>query len=77
VLAPEDVRVRRLVEQRGLDEDDVRARMRAQVSDEVHRKVADHVIDNDGDLEVLQERTDALLARLRVDADLPPTSTEG
>ena len=77
VLAPEDVRVRRLVEQRGLDEDDVRARMRAQVSDEVRRKVADHVIDNDGDLEVLQERTDALLARLRDEADLPPTSAEG
>jgi dephospho-CoA kinase len=38
VLAPEDVRVRRLVEQRGLDEDDVRARMRAQVSDEVRRR---------------------------------------
>ena len=77
VLAPEDVRVRRLVEQRGLDEDDVRARMRAQVSDEVRRKVADHVIDNDGDLEVLQERTDALLDRLRDDAGLPPTSTAG
>jgi dephospho-CoA kinase len=77
VLAPEDVRVRRLVEQRGLDEDDVRARMRAQVSDEVRREVADHVIDNDGDLEVLQERTDALLARLRADAGLPPASAQG
>ncbi len=74
VLAPEDVRVRRLVEQRGLDEDDVRARMRAQVSDEVRRNVADHVIDNDGDLEVLRGRTDALLARLRAAAGLPPRS---
>ena len=74
VLAPEDVRVRRLVEQRGLDEDDVRARMRAQVSDEVRRKVADHVIDNDGDLEVLHERTDALLAHLRDQAGSPPSS---
>jgi dephospho-CoA kinase len=39
--------------------------------------VADHVIDNDGDLEVLQERTDALLARLRADAGLPPASAQG
>jgi dephospho-CoA kinase len=75
VLAPEEVRVQRLVEQRGLDEGDVRARMRAQVDDDARRAAADHVIDNDGDLEVLRERTDALLARLRDQAGLPPTES--
>lgn len=65
VLAPEEVRVRWLVEQRGLDEDDVRARMRAQVDDDARRAVADHVIDNDGDLDALLARTDALLETLR------------
>jgi dephospho-CoA kinase len=73
VLAPEEVRVRRLVDQRGLDEDDVRARMRAQVDDDARRAAADHVVENDGDLEVLHERTDALLARLRDEAGPRPT----
>lgn len=71
VLAPEEVRVTRLVEQRGLEEADVRARMRAQVDDDARRAVADHVIDNDGDLGELRERTDELLARLRAEAGLP------
>ncbi len=68
VLAPEELRVRRLVEQRGLDEDDVRARMRAQVDDEARRAAADHVIDNDGGLETLRARTDEVLERLRAQA---------
>jgi dephospho-CoA kinase len=65
VLAPEDVRVRRLVELRGLDEEDVRARLRAQTDDETRRRLADHVIENDGAVEDLVRATDALLAELR------------
>jgi dephospho-CoA kinase len=65
VIAPEEVRVRRLVEQRGLPEHDVRARIRAQTDDETRRAAADHVVVNDGDLEGLLERTDELLACLR------------
>lgn len=65
VLAPEEVRVQRLVEQRGLDEQDVRARMRAQVDDDARRAAADHVIDNDRDLDTLLARTDTLLEALR------------
>ena len=69
VLAPEEVRVRRLVEQRGLDEQDVRARLRAQTDDDTRRRLADHVIDNEGDVEELRERTDALLVELRAAAE--------
>lgn len=65
VLAPEELRVSRLVEQRGLDEADVRARMRAQLDDETRRDRADHVLDNDGDLDTLLARTDELLILLR------------
>jgi dephospho-CoA kinase len=65
VLAPEEVRVRRLVELRGLDEQDVRARLRAQADDETRRRLADHVLENDGDVEDLRRATDALLAELR------------
>lgn len=68
VLAPEEVRVERLVEQRGLDEQDVRARMRAQVDDDARRAAADHVLDNDGDLDTLLARTDTLLETLRAAA---------
>lgn len=64
VVAPEEVRVQRLVEQRGLAEDDVRARIRAQTDDDARRAAADHVVVNDGELERLLERTDQLWARL-------------
>jgi dephospho-CoA kinase len=72
VLAPEELRVTRLVEQRGLDEADVRARMRAQLDDETRRARADHVLDNDGDLDTLLARTDELLIRLREAAAATP-----
>lgn len=53
VLADEEVRVDRLVAQRGLDADDARARIRAQTDDGTRRARADHVIDNGGDREAL------------------------
>ena len=65
VLAPEEVRVRRLVEQRGLDEDDVRARLRAQTDDATRRRHADHVVHNDGDRAALQEQADEIARTLR------------
>jgi len=47
VRADPEVRVRRLV-QRGLSEEDARARIAAQATDEQRRAVADVVLDNDG-----------------------------
>ncbi|RKT82157.1 dephospho-CoA kinase [Saccharopolyspora antimicrobica] len=59
VDAPEDVRVRRLVE-RGLTEQDARARIAAQATTEQRREVADAWLDNSGPVEELVARVDAL-----------------
>ncbi|MBO0690850.1 MAG: dephospho-CoA kinase, partial [Candidatus Dormibacteraeota bacterium] len=56
VYAPEDVQVRRLVEQRGMDPADVRARLAAQLPIERKRQLATHVIDNTGTLDELKSR---------------------
>jgi dephospho-CoA kinase len=64
VEAPEELRVRRLVEHRGMAEADARARIAAQPSDEERRAVADHVIVNDGDVEALQAAVAAIFPML-------------
>lgn len=48
VDVPEDLAVRRLVESRGMDEADARARIARQASREDRRKIADQLIDNSG-----------------------------
>ncbi|HET8988416.1 MAG TPA: dephospho-CoA kinase [Humibacillus sp.] len=55
-----DTRVRRLVEQRDLEEGDARARIASQATDGERRAVADAVIDNTGTPDQLGERVDAL-----------------
>lgn len=64
VEAPEDLRVARLVEGRGMDEHDVRARIRVQADDAARRQVATKVIDNSGGLDDLDTQTDRLHAAL-------------
>lgn len=64
VLADEELRLERLVEERGLGEDDVRARFRAQASDAQRRAVATHVIENDGTRAELDAAVDALYDEL-------------
>jgi len=59
VLAAEDVRVARLLRDRGMSEEDARARIAAQATDEQRREVADIVIVNDGTLEDLRVAVDA------------------
>jgi len=56
VHADVEVRVRRLVEQRGMSEEDARARIAAQASDEQRRAVADVWLDNSGSPEELIAR---------------------
>jgi dephospho-CoA kinase len=56
VFAPDDVAVRRLVERRGLSEDQARARVAAQMSIEEKRALASHLIENTGSLDELRER---------------------
>ncbi|MEB4210997.1 dephospho-CoA kinase [Mycobacterium sp. 94-17] len=56
VYADAEVRLRRLVDQRGMTEDDARARIAAQASDEQRRAVADIWLDNSGTPEELVQR---------------------
>jgi dephospho-CoA kinase len=67
VDAPEEVQLARLAE-RGLSSEDAKARIAAQATREERRAIADHVIDNSGDLESLERQVrsvwDQLTARL-------------
>lgn len=69
VTAPEEVRVRRLVEDRGMDPDDVRARIASQADDEERLQVATHVIENDGTVGDLERQVAELHDRLRTAAE--------
>lgn len=60
VGADPEVRVRRLVEQRGLREADVRARMATQATDADRRAAADVWLENDGTESSLAQSADAL-----------------
>lgn len=64
VVAPEDLRVQRLVEGRGVDADDARARMRQQADDGARVAAASHVVHNDGDEATLRTRVEALWQEL-------------
>lgn len=55
VLAPAVDRISRL-KARGLDDDDILARMSQQATDEERRSVADYVIENAGNLEFLEKQ---------------------
>jgi dephospho-CoA kinase len=61
---PVDVAVRRLVDQRGMDEADARARIDSQLSREERLETATHVIDNGGDRESLTGQVDELWQQL-------------
>jgi dephospho-CoA kinase len=56
VFADAELRVKRLIEHRGMAEDDARARIAAQAADEQRRAVADIWLDNSGSSEALTER---------------------
>ena len=59
VDADPEIAVQRLVAQRGLSEDDARARIARQADRESRLEVADFVIDNNGTLEELEPQIDA------------------
>ncbi|HKJ55505.1 MAG TPA: dephospho-CoA kinase [Nitriliruptoraceae bacterium] len=54
VVASTKTRLARLVEDRGIDPDDARARMAVQADDDARRAAATWLIDNDGDLPALE-----------------------
>ncbi len=59
VVAPQDVRLRRVMDRDGASEADVRARMRAQLPDGDYERRADLVIRNAGDEAELRNHVDA------------------
>jgi dephospho-CoA kinase len=59
VHAPEPERLRRLVEDRGMSEDDARARIKTQATDEERRAAADIWIDNSGSRAATTAQVDA------------------
>jgi dephospho-CoA kinase len=64
VDAPEDVRVQRLMQHRGLSEDVARQMVAAQMPAAQKRAHATHVIDNDATLDALQARARAVWSQL-------------
>ncbi|PPG41593.1 dephospho-CoA kinase [Rathayibacter sp. AY1B7] len=64
VHAPQPLRIERLVALRALTEEEARARVSSQASDEERLALADVVIDSSGTLEETLARTDALWERL-------------
>jgi dephospho-CoA kinase len=64
VDAPEDLRIRRLEEHRGLSHEDARSRVAAQVSDDTRLAMADSILDASGDLERTQRAAHELFDEL-------------
>ena len=64
VVADTDRRVERLMHDRGMAADEVRARIAAQLNDEDRARIADVLLDNDGELERLEPQVDRLWASL-------------
>jgi len=60
VQAPLEVRIERLARTRGMSRAEAESRIAAQATDEQRREVADVVIDNDGTLDDLRARVDAV-----------------
>lgn len=60
-----DTRLQRLVDIRGMNIEDAKARIAAQATDEQRKAVADWVIDNSGSLEDTEAQVDAVWRELR------------
>lgn len=69
----EDEQIRRLTTERGMSEDDARARIASQVTREERLSIADRVIDNSGPLTNLDTEIDAVMEWAR---SLPPVSLD-
>jgi dephospho-CoA kinase len=78
VEAPLEVRVARLVSQRGMRAEDAHARIASQVPDDARRAVARYVIDNGGDPEELAREVDRVWALVSAPAPgTPGRAAEG
>jgi dephospho-CoA kinase len=73
VIAPPETRIARVIARDAAEREAVERRMAAQIDPELARTRADYVVENDGDLQALRERTirvyDALLRDLAAKED--------
>lgn len=68
VTAADEVRIARVMARDGCSRESVLARLRAQLPQEAKTKVADHVIDNSGDLAAARARVRVVLQAIMPDA---------
>ena len=61
VIAPRELRLARIIERDGLSPERATARLDAQLSEQIFRERADHVMINDGEIEPLDEEIRRLL----------------
>ena len=66
VTAPEEIRIRRLMQRDGISEDYARSRIRAQHDESWFRQRCDHVLENSGDLESFRTKCLAFLQSLGI-----------
>lgn len=74
--APDEARIERMVELRGMTEDEARARIANQATNEARRAVADVVIDTSGTVEETIAQTDAFWHKLVADRGLRAGNSE-
>lgn len=65
VSAPVEAQIARVASGRGMDENEARSRIAAQISPEERERAADEIIRNDGDLAHLEDQVEALWGRLQ------------
>ena len=64
VIASEEVRIARVQQRDGSDQEDVRRRIQAQMVEEDKRKLSDYIIQNDGDMQKLADQVNDLIPLL-------------
>ena len=77
VDASESVRLTRLIDSRGLDEEQARGIMASQMDPALKRDRADYVLSNEGTLAELQSAAGDLLDQIRIDAQAGPGLSSG
>jgi dephospho-CoA kinase len=65
VLCSEEIRVARIMRRDGASEEQARARMRAQITDETRERFATYTLRNEGTVEAFAAEADALIERIR------------
>lgn len=65
VLCDEEIRIRRVIDRDGADEEKTRARIRAQITDAEREQLATYTLRNEGTKQAFRLEADALIERIR------------